>query len=75
MFLLKKDKSNFKLEIRKKHITQYGTHNVTEIDYFLIFISVIYCTMGSVYTICCSKIYLEVVACMNHRCTSIIWIL
>ena len=45
MFLLKKDKSNFKLE--KK--ASYSTHNVTEIEYFLIFISVIYRTMGSVW--------------------------
>ena len=49
MSLLKKDKSNFKLEIRKKTSYRTGTHNVTEIDYFLIFISVIYRTMGSVW--------------------------
>ena len=51
MSLLKKDKSNFKLEIRKKNIVQNhtGKHNVTEIEYFLIFISVIYRTIGSVW--------------------------
>ena len=45
IFLLKKDKSNFKLE--KNCMVRYGngTHNVTEMDYFLIFISVIYRTV------------------------------